>query len=110
VVTLHGADGDAAAGLAPWQPLTDAHQLALLAPESRGSTWDAMGGRFGHDVEYLNGALIRVFALVPLDQRRAQDGTDQVALNGLPPGVGKRRLIVGATLLGGVATQFPAAR
>ena len=68
-----------------------------------------MGGRFGHDVEYLNGVLIRVFEFVPLDQRRAHDRTDQVARNGLPPGVGKGRVIVGKTVLGGVATQFPAA-
>jgi predicted esterase len=70
VVTLHGAGGDAEAGLALWQPLADVHQLVLLAPESRGSTWDAMGGRFGPDVEYVDRALTRVFELVTLDRCR----------------------------------------
>src|SRR3954464_14625858 len=50
VLVLHGAGGDARSGLGPLAPLADAHRLLLLAPASRGSTWDVIVGGWGPDV------------------------------------------------------------
>jgi phospholipase/carboxylesterase len=53
--------------------------VAVLAPNSRDTTWDAIGsvfgrGSFGKDVELLNLALARVFALVAIDPYRIAIG------------------------------------
>ena len=69
LVNLHGAGGDAEAGLG-LAPLADEHGFALLAPASRQSTWDAVLGRYGSDVELLDRALDRVFRAVPVDPAR----------------------------------------
>ena len=63
VLTLHGAGGDARAGLAPLLPHADAHRLLLLSPSSRGSTWDVITqGGWGSDVQWIDRALTQVFA------------------------------------------------
>jgi predicted esterase len=41
--------------------------IAVLAPNSRDTTWDAIGGSFGRDVISLNLALERVFETVAID-------------------------------------------
>jgi phospholipase/carboxylesterase len=41
--------------------------VAVLAPNSRDTTWDAIGGSFGQDVMSLNLALQRVFETVAID-------------------------------------------
>jgi phospholipase/carboxylesterase len=46
----------------------------VLAPDSRGSTWDAIRGGFGADVAFLNDELERVFAGVPVDPTRLAIG------------------------------------
>ena len=49
--------------------------IAVLAPNSRDTTWDAMGGgNFGIDVEYLNRALERVFETTAIDPARVSIG------------------------------------
>jgi phospholipase/carboxylesterase len=48
--------------------------VAVLAPNSRDSTWDAMGGSFGSDVVSLNLALERVFETVAIDPARVAVG------------------------------------
>lgn len=48
--------------------------VAVLAPNSRDSTWDAIRGSFGIDVEYLNRALERVFETTPIDPARISIG------------------------------------
>ena len=48
--------------------------VAILAPNSRNTTWDAMGGSFGVDVAHLNRALERVFETVAIDQTRVAIG------------------------------------
>jgi predicted esterase len=68
VLALHGAGGDARAGLAPLAPLADAHRLLLLAPTSRGSTWDVITGGWGPDVRRIDEALAEVFATCPVDR------------------------------------------
>lgn len=70
VVTLHGAGGDAAGGLAPLRQMADAAGLVLLAPESRRATWDVVSGGYGPDVSFLDRALAHVFGWVTVDPAR----------------------------------------
>ncbi len=70
VVTLHGAGGDARGGLAPLRALADEFGLLLLAPESRGRTWDVLVGGFGPDVEVIDRALTRAFDRYVVDPAR----------------------------------------
>ena len=67
VVSLHGAGGDAEAGLALLRPLAEERGLLVLAPASRGSTWDAVRGGYGPDVELVDRALATVFAAFAVD-------------------------------------------
>ena len=49
--------------------------IAVLAPNSRDTTWDAIGGDgYGIDVEYLNRALERVFETAAIDPARIAVG------------------------------------
>jgi phospholipase/carboxylesterase len=48
--------------------------VAVLAPNSRDTTWDAIRGSFGTDVEFLNRALERVFETVAIDPARVSIG------------------------------------
>jgi phospholipase/carboxylesterase len=68
VLVLHGAGGDARAGLAPLAPLADAHRLLLLAPASLAGTWDVIVGGWGPDVRRIDDALAAVLAAYPVDR------------------------------------------
>ena len=73
-VMLHGATQSASdmfwyLGNAPEEA-----GVAVLAPNSRDTTWDAIGGSFGIDVEFLNRALERVFENVLIDPKRISIG------------------------------------
>lgn len=70
VVTLHGAGGDAEAGLALLRGLADERGLVLLAPAAAGSTWDAVRGQYGPDVDAIDAALHQVLDDVPADPDR----------------------------------------
>jgi predicted esterase len=48
--------------------------IAVLAPDSRGSTWDAIGGNLGPDVAFLNRALDNVFETTAVDPARISVG------------------------------------
>jgi phospholipase/carboxylesterase len=49
--------------------------VAVFAPNSAGTTWDAIGGgRFGEDVDYLNRMLERVFETTAIDPARVSLG------------------------------------
>lgn len=48
--------------------------VVILAPNSRDTTWDALSGSFGPDVEFLNRALDRVFDTVAIDPARIAIG------------------------------------
>jgi phospholipase/carboxylesterase len=79
LVMLHGATQSAEDMF--WY-LGSAHEeagVAVLAPNSRDTTWDAITGSFGVDVEFLNRALERVFETVAVDPAR-------VALGGFSDG------------------------
>src|SRR5947209_3230289 len=67
VLLLHGAGGNAQHGLALLHPLADAAGLLLLAPSSRGRTWDVILGSYGPDVAFLDEALTAVFARCAVD-------------------------------------------
>ena len=70
VVSLHGAGGNAEGGLAPMRALADGAGIVLLAPESRGATWDVIQDGFGPDVSFLDRALAHVFGRFTVDTRR----------------------------------------
>jgi len=73
-VMLHGAGGDAVGGLAPFRALVDDHGVVVLAPESRGRTWDVLLGGWGPDVELVDLALDHVFVRYPVDPTRVAVG------------------------------------
>ena len=71
ILTLHGANGSGRRGLRRLQPLADAARLILLAPDSRGTTWDvAKTGAFGPDPEFVDRALDLVFTRYAVDPSR----------------------------------------
>lgn len=74
LVLLHGATQDADDMF--WY-LGSTHEeagVAVLAPNSRDTTWDAIGGSFGLDVEFINRALVRTFETVAIDPARVAVG------------------------------------
>ena len=74
LVLLHGAGGSGDNILGRFAGLADEAGVAVLAPDSRGSTWDVIGGGYGPDVEFLNRALERVFESVSVDPPRLAVG------------------------------------
>ena len=70
VVTLHGAGGAAASGMAQLLPLAAEARLILLAPKSRRPTWDVMSGGYGPDVAAIDRLLEEVFAQYAIDPQR----------------------------------------
>lgn len=70
VLMLHGAGGSARGALRPFRELADEAGLVLLAPESRGVTWDAIRGSYGVDIAFIDRALESVFQRVAIDPAR----------------------------------------
>ena len=70
VLMLHGAGGTAEGGIAPLLPLADAAGLILLAPQSRGRTWDVILGGYGRDVAFIDRALADAFSRYAIDAER----------------------------------------
>ena len=73
-VLLHGAGGAGERVLNRFRDASDASGIAVLAPDSRGSTWDAIRGSFSDDVLFLDRALAKVFDLVAVDPARVAVG------------------------------------
>lgn len=69
-LTLHGAGGDARSGISHFLDLADEFGVVLLAPASRGKTWDVLVGGYGPDVEFIDRALERVFGRLAVDAER----------------------------------------
>jgi predicted esterase len=66
---LHGAGGSAEHGLFLLKHLAEAHNLILLAPSSRNTTWDLISdGAFGADVLLVSQALEIVFQTYAVDK------------------------------------------
>jgi phospholipase/carboxylesterase len=79
VVALHGAGGNARSAAARLRDLAEELTMLVLAPESRGPTWDVILGGYGPDVAFLDGALADVFDRFAVDPAR-------VALEGFSDG------------------------
>jgi predicted esterase len=74
LVLLHGAGGGGERMLRRLGHAGDNAGVAVLAPDSRGPTWDAIRGGFGADVAFINRALQRVFQVVAVDPARLAVG------------------------------------
>jgi phospholipase/carboxylesterase len=71
VVLLHGAGGDARFTLPILRDQANLHGAILLAPESRGRTWDMIQDRrYGPDVDFINRALQQVFSRYAVDPQK----------------------------------------
>jgi len=69
IVALHGAGGSAGS----WARLYDdceARGIVLLAPESRGRSWDRVTADFGPDVGFIDSALRHTFERCAVDPAR----------------------------------------
>jgi phospholipase/carboxylesterase len=67
VLVLHGAGELPGGALALLRPYADADGLMLLAPKSKGPTWDVTQGGFGPDVAAIDGELREVFSDYEVD-------------------------------------------
>ena len=74
LVMLHGATQSADDMFWYLDSAYDEAGVAVLAPNSRDTTWDAIGGDFGTDVEYLNRVLEATFKLAAVDRARIAIG------------------------------------
>ena len=70
IVALHGAGGIATHILDLMATHAERHGIIVLAPESRGSTWDVIRGGYGPDVAFIDRALTAIFGLHPVDPAR----------------------------------------
>lgn len=70
IIMLHGAGGAAHHSFVPLQDLADHTNTVLLAPESRGPTWDVILGGFGSDVGFIDEALSRLFHRQIIDPKK----------------------------------------
>jgi len=73
-VVLHGAGGSGEGMLRRVGAAADEAGVAVLAPDSRDATWDAIRTGFGRDVAFVDKALARVFETVPIDAARVAVG------------------------------------
>jgi phospholipase/carboxylesterase len=70
VVLLHGAGGSAQGIRRRLFGTSAPVGFALLIPDSRGPTWDAIRGPYGPDIAFLDSALRIVFSRAPIDASR----------------------------------------
>jgi phospholipase/carboxylesterase len=71
LVLLHGAGHTSEEWRnAPLETLFGSRNIVVLAPDSRGPTWDMMLEGFGPDVEFLNKAFESTFSRVAIDPKR----------------------------------------
>lgn len=74
LLLLHGATQTGARMLSRIATAADQAGMAVVAPDSRGRTWDAIRDEFGDDVSYLNRVLEHVFERLPVDPARMAIG------------------------------------
>jgi phospholipase/carboxylesterase len=67
VLALHGAGSDPAEPIALLRPYADEAGLIIIAPKSKGPTWDVSMGGFGPDVAAIDGLLEQVFSRYEVD-------------------------------------------
>lgn len=74
-VMLHGAGGNAHLGMSLLQPVADASGIIVVAPWSRGATWDIIEqGSFGADVIFISQALQHVINRYTVDFKKLAIG------------------------------------
>lgn len=66
-LVLHGGNGNPRPTLASLMPLAEERTIALLAPESRGRTWDLVLDAFGPDIPFIDRALMLTFERLRVD-------------------------------------------
>jgi phospholipase/carboxylesterase len=74
LVFLHGATQSADDMFWYLDSAPDETGVAILAPNARDTTWDAISDGFGQDVQFLNKAMERVFQMVAVDPARVAIG------------------------------------
>ena len=74
LVLLHGAGGSGAGVLRRLGSAASDIGVAVLAPDSRASSWDAIQDEFGPDVTFINRALERTFETVAINPARVSVG------------------------------------
>jgi phospholipase/carboxylesterase len=74
LLLLHGASQSGARLLSRISTAADQAGIVVVAPDSRGQTWDAIRSSFGTDVAFLNQVLEHVFARLPVDPARLAIG------------------------------------
>jgi len=74
VVMLHGATGSAERFVQRFTTVCETAKIAVLVPNSRDTTWDAIRGGLGPDVSFLNRALEKTFDLLAVDAARVTVG------------------------------------
>jgi phospholipase/carboxylesterase len=70
VLMLHGAGGDARQSMRVMQQLAEERGFLLLAPDSRGRSWDVIVGEYGPDVDFIDQALQQTFRTYNVDAKR----------------------------------------
>jgi phospholipase/carboxylesterase len=91
ILSLHGARGNEQRGIALLRDFADEYGMLVLAPASRGDSWDALLDTFGPDIDYIDRALARTFDLCAADPTRLavggfSDGASYALSIGLPNG------------------------
>lgn len=88
LLMLHGAGGTGGGALEVARALADEMGMVLVAPDSRGRTWDIILGAYGPDVEFLDRVLGAVFDRCAVDAgRMAIEGFSDGASYALSLGV-----------------------
>lgn len=70
VVLFHGAGSNPKQALPVIRAEANRRRFIILAPKSRGATWDALKGGFGPDIEALDAMLALLFERYPIDPAR----------------------------------------
>lgn len=91
VLGFHGAGNTGSGWLNATRGMADEHGFVILAPDSRGATWDAIRGGFGPDINYINTAIAATFDRVNVDPARMyiagfSDGATYALTTGLANG------------------------
>jgi phospholipase/carboxylesterase len=73
LILLHGATQSARL-FERIGPAADSAGVVILAPDSRGTTWDAIRGDFGPDIAFLDRAIMKAFDRAHIDECRVVVG------------------------------------
>ena len=93
LVALHGSDGDALGGIAPFMSFAHDANTVIVAPQSRGVTWDMILGEYGPDIVTLDRMLAYTFNRCSVDPSRvAIAGFSDGATYALAVGLGNSDL------------------